>query len=67
MCAAQAIDYRAPLSPGIGPRTAHAEIRRAISHIEEDRLFGDDIAESLVLLRSQRVVHLVEDEIGALQ
>lgn len=51
MCAAQAIDYRAPLQPGVGPRDAHALIRRRIPHAEHDRQFGLDIATSLDLLR----------------
>lgn len=66
MCAAQALDYRAPLQAGIGPRSAHLEVRREISHTEKDRLFGDDMAKSLELLRSQRVVQAVERESGPL-
>ena len=66
MCAAQALDYRAPLQAGIGPRCAHLEVRREISHTEKDRLFGDDISKSLALLRSQRVVQAVERESGPL-
>jgi histidine ammonia-lyase len=65
-CAAQALDYRAPLKPGVGPRVAHEEIRKKISHASEDRRFSHDIALSLSLLRSQHVVHAVEREIGSL-
>ncbi len=67
MCAAQALDYRAPLLPGVGPRIAHTEIRKEIRHAEQDRLFGDDIKTSLALLRSQRVVRAVEEELGPLK
>jgi histidine ammonia-lyase len=66
MCAAQAIDYRAPLQAGVGPRAAHQRIRAVIPHTEEDRLFGDDIHLSLDLLRSQDVVSAVEQRIGEL-
>ena len=66
MCAAQAIDYRAPLSPGVGPHAAHTEIRKEIPHAEADRLIGEDMAKSLALLRSQRIVRSVENEIGPL-
>jgi histidine ammonia-lyase len=66
MCAAQALDYRAPLKPGIGPRTAQAEIRKQIAHAEQDRLFGEDIQTSLALLRSQAVVQSVEQVMGEL-
>jgi histidine ammonia-lyase len=67
MCAAQALDYRMPLSPGVGPRIAHEEIRREIDHAEWDRLFGDDMERSLRLLRSQRVLRAVERAIGPLK
>lgn len=66
MCAAQAIDYREPLKPGVGPRIAHEEIRRDIDHAETDRLFGDDMQRSLALLRSQRVLRAVEAKVGPL-
>jgi histidine ammonia-lyase len=61
------MDYRAPLLPGVGPRIAHAEVREKIAHAEEDRLFGDDIKTSLALLRSQRIVQAVEQELGSLR
>ncbi len=64
MCAAQALDYRAPLEAGLGPRAAHEEIRRDIDHAEQDRLFGEDIQRSLALLRSQRVLRSVERAVG---
>lgn len=66
LCAAQAIDFRAPLLPGVGPRIAHAEIRKEIAHAAADRMFGDDIQMSLSLLRSQRVLRAVEAQLGPL-
>jgi len=66
LCAAQAIDFRAPLQPGVGPRIAHAEIRKRITHAETDRLYGDDIRASLDLLRAHAVVRAVEAELGPL-
>jgi histidine ammonia-lyase len=66
MCAAQAIDYRAPLQAGAGPRAAHNEIRQVITHAEQDRLFGEDIQVSLRLLRSNRIVNAVEAAVGNL-
>jgi histidine ammonia-lyase len=67
MCAAQAMDYRAPLNAGLGPRLAHEQIRKVIPHAEEDRMFGQDIHASLALLRSQKVVRTVETKLGALR
>jgi histidine ammonia-lyase len=51
MCAAQALDFRAPLRPGRGPAAAHAIIRRHITHADADRQYGSDIRTALALLR----------------
>src|SRR6059036_684519 len=42
MCAAPAMDYRVPTLPGVGPRAAHAKVRKVITHTEADRLYGRD-------------------------
>lgn len=51
MCAAQAMDYRDPLRPGVGPRRAREIVRSRIPHAEQDREFGADIHIALDLLR----------------
>lgn len=51
-CAAQALDFRAPLKAGVGPRAAHAVVRAAIRHADADREFGQDIKAALELLRT---------------
>ncbi|MCZ2398435.1 MAG: histidine ammonia-lyase [Phycisphaerae bacterium] len=51
MCAAQALDLRAPLRPGAGPRNAHAIVREAIAFADADREFGRDIHTAVTLLR----------------
>ncbi|HEY3244018.1 MAG TPA: histidine ammonia-lyase [Phycisphaerae bacterium] len=66
MCAAQALDYRAPLAPGVGPRIAHRVVRAHLMHAEQDRLFGEDMQTALALLRSQKVSQVVELEVGEL-
>jgi len=43
MCAAQGIDFRAPLRPGRGVARAHAAVRRHIPRLERDRVLGPDI------------------------
>ena len=67
MCAAQAMDFREPLAPGVGPRIAKEVLRSEISHADEDRLFGEDIHKSLALLRSRRMTDAVEAELGRLK
>lgn len=43
MCAAQGVDYRAPLRPGRGVARAHAAVRRIVSPLEADRVLTPDI------------------------
>jgi histidine ammonia-lyase len=43
LCAAQGIDYRAPLTPGKGIARAHAIVRRLVSPLERDRVLAPDI------------------------
>ncbi len=43
MCAAQGIDYRAPLKPGRGVARAHAAVRRLVAPLERDRVLSGDI------------------------
>jgi histidine ammonia-lyase len=52
IAAAQALDYRMPLLPGKGVRRAHELVRRFIPHVEEDRLWTEDIHRALELIRS---------------
>ncbi|MEE9294795.1 MAG: histidine ammonia-lyase [Phycisphaerae bacterium] len=67
MCAAQALDYRLPLKPGVGPRIAHQVVRQHITHTEQDRLFKDDIEASLAILRAQHVLKAIEKGLGSLK
>jgi len=66
MCAAQALDYRLPTRPGIGPRIALETLRKTIPHAEEDRLFGQDIETALAVLRDQELLREVEAAVGPL-
>lgn len=67
LCAAQALDFRAPLNPGLGPRIAHRKIRERITHADADRDYGADMRTSLELLRSQELTRSVEAQLGPLQ
>ncbi len=44
MCGAQAIDFRAPLKPGRGVRTAHERVRDLVPRLESDRVLSADIS-----------------------
>jgi len=43
MCGAQGIDFRAPLRPGRGVRTAHERVRDIVPRLENDRVLSTDI------------------------
>jgi histidine ammonia-lyase len=43
MCAAQGIDFRAPLKPGRGVARAHEAVRKLVAPLERDRSFSPDI------------------------
>jgi histidine ammonia-lyase len=51
LCAAQGIDFRAPLRPGASVAAAHAAIRARVPHLEADRPPSPDIAAVRALLR----------------
>jgi histidine ammonia-lyase len=64
LCAAQALDFRAPLKPGVGPRTAHEELRKMLTHAEKDRDFGRDVVTCRNAIRCQRLTDaLIGNEI----
>jgi histidine ammonia-lyase len=44
LCAAQAVDFKAPLKPGLGSAAAHKAIRAVIPKLDRDRILSDDIA-----------------------
>src|SRR5690349_2084436 len=44
MCAAQGLDYRAPLRPGVGVARAHAAVRELVPPLAGDRVLSGDIA-----------------------
>jgi histidine ammonia-lyase len=56
MCAAQGLDFRAPLAPGTGVRAAHAAIRERVAHLEADRPPAPDVATARELIRSGRLL-----------
>jgi histidine ammonia-lyase len=52
LCAAQGIDFRAPLRPGAGVAAAHAAIRARVAHLDADRPPAPDIAAARDLVHS---------------
>ncbi len=52
LCAAQALDFKAPLKAGKGSRAAQAAIRRRIPRLDRDRILADDAATMAKLLEA---------------
>jgi len=52
LCAAQGIDFRAPLRPGQGVAAAHAALRAHVGHLDTDRPPSPDIAAVRELVHS---------------
>ena len=52
LCAAQGIDFRAPLKPGAGVAAAHATLRDRIAHLDGDRPQSPDIAAARELVHA---------------
>jgi histidine ammonia-lyase len=67
LLAAQALDFRAPLTPGRGSAAARDAVRRAIPRLDEDRYLKGDLDAALALVESGAVLTAVEAAIGALQ
>lgn len=65
MCAAQALDI-CGINPGIGIRIAHEMVRKLVPKLEEDRVLSPDIEKLTELIRSEEIIHRVEDQVGEL-
>lgn len=51
LCAAQALDFKAPLKPGKGSAAVHKAIRSKVPKLEGDRILSDDVARIAGMLR----------------
>jgi histidine ammonia-lyase len=52
LCAAQGLDFRAPMRPGAGLGRAHAVLRARVAHLVEDRSPAPDVAAARELVHS---------------
>jgi histidine ammonia-lyase len=66
VCAAQALDFRAPLRPGRGSAAAHAALRRRVPRLTGDRVIRDDFAAALALVEDGSLLAAVEAAAGPL-
>ncbi len=66
LCAAQGLDLRAPLRPGVGVRAAHRRLREAVSTLEEDRPLHMDIEAASALIAEGALARAAEAAVGPL-
>jgi histidine ammonia-lyase len=66
LAAAQAVEFLAPLEPGVGGRAAHAFVRTLSPTVFEDRPLATDIERLATAIGSGELVAAVERDAGAL-
>jgi histidine ammonia-lyase len=67
MGAAQGFDFRKPLKPGRGCQVVYDLIRKHIKFLDEDRPLYDDITKMAELVKKNKILEVVEKEIGKLK
>jgi histidine ammonia-lyase len=67
LAGAQAVEFLAPLEPGVGPRAARDAVRSISPRLTDDRPLSDDIAAVAAALRDGSLVSAVEAETGELR
>ena len=67
LCAAQAIDFHAPLKCAKGTEAAHRTIRAVIPHLGRDRVLHNDIQQALQLVTTGEILGNVEKAVGKLK
>jgi len=66
IAAAQALDLRAPLEPGVATGAAREAVRSQIEHLREDRELSGDLGAAVDLVRSGAIVDAAERATGEL-
>lgn len=64
LCAAQALDLREPLKPGLGTKEAKAVVRSRVPLLEEDRDLSEDLRLMFELVRSGEILRRVGSLLG---
>ena len=64
LAAAQALEFRKPLKPGVGPQFLYRFVRERVSALEEDRNLHHDIETILSTMRTGEMYSAMEKELG---
>jgi histidine ammonia-lyase len=67
LAGAQAVEFLAPLEPGVGARAARDAVRRLSPRLADDRPLAGDIESVAAAVRSGSLVEAVETEVGVLR
>ncbi|OPX35985.1 MAG: histidine ammonia-lyase, partial [Desulfobacteraceae bacterium 4484_190.2] len=66
LCSAQAMDLFTNIKPGEGTLVAYKAIRDVIPHLDKDRVLSKDIETMMHLMRSGKIIEVVEKVVGTL-
>jgi histidine ammonia-lyase len=66
LCAAQAVDLRAPLRPGAAVAAVHDKVREQVPVLEDDRYLAPDLAALEGLVADGSLVAAAEEVVGPL-
>ena len=66
LAGAQAVEFHAPLEPGVGARAAHGFVRTLSPRLRDDRPLSGDIERVAAAIRDGSLVAAVEAEVGEL-
>ena len=67
LAGAQAVEFLAPLEPGLGARAVHAHVRTLSARLRDDRSLSSDIEAVADSVRDGTLLAAVEAEIGELE
>jgi histidine ammonia-lyase len=65
LAGAQAVEFLAPLAPGVGGRAAWAYVRKLSERVRDDRPLSDDIERVATAIRDGSLLAAVERALGA--
>jgi histidine ammonia-lyase len=64
LCAAQGLDFHAPLQSSEALQRVHGLLRERVPHLDHDRVIYNDLEEATRFIREGRVVEVVGGELG---
>lgn len=67
LCAAQGLDFHAPLTTSPALHRVHALLRERVPHLDEDRVIHTDLADARELIVSGAVLRAAEEVLGELE